>query len=195
MRRRIAWTSPQFPQTQLDMRREQWERRHPASPLSGASAAASTTAATPTAASYTPRKKKGMMKPSTINYPMLKDDAGYYDWINKVEAISKSEGTAKVFDPNYVPVTPQEVEEFEQDKTHITAVLFTCGGTSIIKGILQDHKDGQVAVQKMKEQYSGNSAGRIRAQEINLRVLDSKINELNSIVEPSSNMTLASAMI
>ena len=148
------------------MRREQWERRHPASPLSGASAAASTTAATPTAASYTPRKKKGMMKPSTINYPMLKDDAGYYDWINKVEAISKSEGTAKVFDPNYVPVTPQEVEEFEQDKTHITAVLFTCGGTSIIKGILQDHKDGQVAVQKMKEQYSGNSAGRIRAQEI-----------------------------
>jgi len=188
--------------TDSDMRREQWERRHPASPLNGASAAAGTTSTTPTSSS-TPRRKRGMMKPSTINYPMLKDDAGYYDWINKVKAISKSEGTDKVFDPNYVPVTPQEVEDFEQDKTHIIAVLFTCGGTSIIKGILQKYPDGQVVVQKMMEQYSGNSAGRIRAQEIKneleqklpanhggqaaecLRVLDSKINELNSIVEPS----------
>ena len=188
--------------TDSDMRREQWNIRHPASPLHGASATAGTTSATSTSSS-TPRKKRGTMKPSTANYPMLKDDAGFYDWINKVEAISTAEGTAKVFDPHYVPVTPQEQEDFEQDKTHIIAVLYTCGGTSIIKGVLQDHKDGQLAVREMKEQYSGNSAGRIRAQEIKneleqklptnhggqaaecLRGLDSKINELNSIVEPS----------
>lgn len=109
-----------------------------------------------------------------------------------------------MFDPNYVPGTPQEQEDL-LDKTHIIAVLHSCGDTPIIKRILQKQHgdDGQMAVQKMMEKYSGNSAGKIQAQQLKneleqkmpanhsgqaaecLEVLDNKINEHNSIVDPS----------
>ena len=116
------------------MRLEQWKRRHPKSALNGASATTGTSAAT-TPPSVTPsKKKKGTMKPSTTNYPPLKQDAEYFGWIGKVKAISKAESTANVvFDPNYVPGTPQEQEDL-LDKTHIIAVLHSCGDTPIIKG-------------------------------------------------------------
>jgi len=120
------------------MRLEQWKRRHPTSTLNGASVTMGTSAATSA---------------------KTRCRAEYFGWIGKVKAISKAEGTANVFDPNYVPGKLQEQEDFEQDKTHIIALLHSCGDTPIIKGILQKHgDDGQMAVQKMMEKYKSTPA-------------------------------------
>ena len=78
------------------MRLEQWKRRHPTSALNGASATTGTSAATTPPSVTPPKKKKGTMKPSTTNYPPLKQDAEYFGWIGKVKAISKAESTANV---------------------------------------------------------------------------------------------------
>jgi len=125
---------------------------------------------TPTSGSTTPstkKKKSVTMKKNISNYTDITECKDFVSWYQDLDATAFAERTHNVLNPDYVP-DPDEVEEHEDNKAHIFAMLMRQGKTGPIKNILRKIKDhdGQVAMKKIVEYYSTDEAGRLRAQEI-----------------------------
>jgi len=126
-----------------------------------------TSSPSPTSHSHTKKKKSVTMKKNIANYTDINECKDFVNWYQDLDATAFAKRTHNVLNPDYVP-DPDEVEEHEDNKAHIFAMLMRQGKTGPIKNILRKIKDhdGQVAMKKIVEYYSTDEAGRLRAQEI-----------------------------
>jgi len=132
--------------------------------MSGTSSPTPTSGST---SSSTKKKKSATMKKNIANYTDITECKRFVEWYQDLDATAVAERTHNVLNPDYVP-DPEEVEEHEDNKAHIFAMLVRQGKTGPIKNILRKIKnhDGQLAMKKIVEYYSKDEAGRLRAQEI-----------------------------
>ena len=138
--------------------------------MGGASSPSPTSSSTPASdstTSSTKKKKSVTMKKNVANYTNITECKDFVKWYQDLDATAVAEKTHNVLNPDYVP-DPEDVEEHEDNKAHIFAMLVRHGKTGPIENILRKIKnhDGQLAMKKIVEYYSKDEAGRLRAQEI-----------------------------
>ena len=141
--------------------------------------------------------KKGM-KRSFADYKPLSDDTKWQTWNRHLHSVAMTHGTEKVLDPEYKPVSNEDIELFaEQKKFMYTVFDRTLHTAKSLKFVRQHEKDknAQALYEELVDAYQKGTTGHLnvdkKEDELKAMVLDSKWNKpLKSWLEKWSHTLL-----
>ena len=62
-------------------------------------------------------------KPTVADYPELNHEHEYTDWIDTVAIIANLQGVQEVLNPNYVPLTPDDITAWRYKQAFVMVAL------------------------------------------------------------------------
>ena len=103
---------------------------------------------------------RGSIKRDPSAYQVLSKDLGFDDWYRETTALAEVHDVSDVFNPAFIPATPEATALINVKKTYVYGFLTRCLQTDKGKAFVRQHgtdRDGQLVMKKLVEHHTDST--------------------------------------